>query len=67
MHVQRMRGISTPRTRAESDIAECSDAPLPPPFFYSTTSPGAGSGIRTFRSTPLATFVSLLRLLSLDE
>ena len=33
MHVQRMRGISTPRTRAESDIAKCSDAPLPPPFF----------------------------------
>ena len=32
-HVQRMRRISTPRTRAESDFAECSDASLPPPFF----------------------------------
>ena len=30
-------------------------------------SPWAGSGIRTFRSTPPATFVSQLRLLSLDE
>ena len=33
-HVQRMRRISTPRTRAESDFAECSDASLPPPFFF---------------------------------
>ena len=33
----------------------------------STSSPWAGSGIRTFRSTPLATFVSQLRSLSLDE
>ena len=33
-YVQRMRGISTPRTTAESDIAECSDAPLPPPLFF---------------------------------
>ena len=30
-------------------------------------SPWAGSGIRTFRSTPPATFVSQLRSLSLDE
>ena len=37
-HVQRMRGISTPQTPAESDIAECSDAPLPPPLFLLTTS-----------------------------
>ena len=32
-----MRGVLTPRTRAESNIAECIDASLPPPFFYSTT------------------------------
>ena len=30
---QRMRGVLTPRTRAESNIAECIDASLPPPFF----------------------------------
>ena len=34
---------------------------------YAPTSPWAGSGIRTFRSTPLATFVSQLSSLSLDE
>ena len=35
-HLQRMRGLSTPRMPAESDIAECSDAPLPPPLFFSS-------------------------------
>ena len=30
---QRKRGVLTPRTRAESNIAECIDASLPPPFF----------------------------------
>ena len=28
-----MRGVLTPRTRAEPNIAECIDASLPPPFF----------------------------------
>ena len=31
---QRMRGTLTPRTRAESNIAECSDAPWPPFFLF---------------------------------
>ena len=29
-----MRGVLTPRTRAESNIAECIDASLPPPPFF---------------------------------
>ena len=36
---QRMRGVLTPRTRAESNIAECVDASLPPPFFFYSTTP----------------------------
>ena len=42
---QRMRGVLTPRTRAESNIAECIDASLPPPFFFYSTTPYQVSGI----------------------
>ena len=31
---QRMRRVLTPRTRAESNIAQCIDASLPPPLFF---------------------------------
>ena len=34
LSAQRMRGVWTPRTRAESNIAKCMDASLPPPFLF---------------------------------
>ena len=41
-----MRGVLTPRTRAESNIAECIDASLPPPplffFFFIPLPPTSG-------------------------
>ena len=52
-HVQRMRRISTPRTRAESDFAECSDAslpPLPPPLFFIPLPPSPIQPEFSFRS-----------------
>ena len=58
-HVQRMRRISTPRTRAESDFAECSDASLPPPFFFIPLPPNGtekGEKARALNARPFFFF-----------
>ena len=63
-HVQRMRRISTPRTRAESDFAECSDASLPPPFFFIPLPPSRandGSTSAAIFSTGPSRWAALLR------